>query len=153
MRALGTRVARSDPRQRQLESLAAEFALLAQRRGRAIHQLALLDQQRSAALGNLLKVTARMAWLLDHIDGLDPELRGIEAAVEPEPEPEPPPPPPKPLAFVAWPHAKSASPPVLAKPGSAKPGAGKAAVARFFATRPAGRALAGTSKWRGGFPA
>jgi hypothetical protein len=150
MRAPGTRVARSDPRQRQLESLAAEFALLAQRRSRAIHQLALLDQQRAAALGNLHEVAARMAWLLDHIDGLDPELRGIETAADPEPQPRSPPP-----KFVARPYAKTGPVPAPAKPQPAPPIAARSIAvgsgsARFLAARPAGRQLAGVKKWRGG---
>lgn len=93
LRAPGTRAARFDPRQRQLESLAGEFALLAQRRARIVHQLQLLDQQRAAAADTLHKVLSRLAWLLEHIDALDPELRDPEAFAAPEPEPEPPPPP------------------------------------------------------------
>ncbi len=92
-RAPGTRASRYDPRERRLESLAGEFALLAQRRTRTLHQLELLDQQRGAAAGSLLKMQGRMAWLLMQMDALDPGLRDPHgAAAEPEPPPPPPPP-------------------------------------------------------------
>ena len=96
-RAPGTRASRFDPRQRRLESLAGEFALLAQRRARTLHQLELLDQQRAAAAANLDKVQSRLAWLVQHMDALDPALRDPAGHAEPEPEPEPPPPPPRPF--------------------------------------------------------
>ncbi len=80
---------RGNLHQPRLESLAAEFALLTQRRARAIHQINLLDQQRSAAAAGFYKLQHRIAWLMQRMDMLNPELRGPEST----PEPEPPPPP------------------------------------------------------------
>ena len=92
-RSPGTRVARADTRQRQLESLAAEFALLAQRRARVVHQLDLLDQQREAAANGFAKLQARLTWLVEQMDAIDPELRPpLEAPAPPAPPPPPPPP-------------------------------------------------------------
>ncbi len=87
-----TRLTRSDPRQRQLESLAGEFALLAQRRARVAHQLDLLDQQREVAAAGFARLQTRMALLARCMDALEPDLRDSYAA-EPEPPPPPPPPP------------------------------------------------------------
>jgi len=87
--APGTRAARVDARQRRVESLAAEFALLAQRRARVVHQIDLLEQQIDSASAGFRKLQARMAWLAQRIHALDPGLH----EPEPEPEPEPPPPP------------------------------------------------------------
>ncbi len=92
-RTPGTRVARADTRQRQLESLAAEFALLAQRRARTVHQLDLLDQQRAAAGRSFAKLQARLAWLVEQMDAIDPDLRPTLEMPAPVPEPVPPPPP------------------------------------------------------------
>jgi hypothetical protein len=61
-----------DPR---LESLAAEFALLAQRRSRAVHELQVLDQQRATAAAGFARLQRRMAWLVDRMDRLSPDLR------------------------------------------------------------------------------
>jgi chromosome segregation ATPase len=91
-RSPGTRVSRADTRQRQLESLAAEFALLAQRRARVVHQLDLLDQQREAAATGFARLQSRLTWLMEQMDAIDPELRPTLEAQRP-PEPEPPPPP------------------------------------------------------------
>ena len=87
--APGTRSARGDTRQRRIESLAGEFALLAQRRARVVHQIDLLEQQIEAAASNFAKLQSRMAWLTQRIHALDPTLH----EPEPEPEPEPAPPP------------------------------------------------------------
>jgi hypothetical protein len=80
--------------QPRLESLAAEFALLTQRRAKAIHQIALLDQQRAVAATGFARLQHRIAWLVQRMDMLNPELREPAAAEPPEPEPPPPPPPP-----------------------------------------------------------
>jgi hypothetical protein len=128
-RAPGTRATRSDPRERRLESLAGEFALLAQRRTRTLHQLELLDQQRHAAAGALLKMQGRMAWLLRQMDALDPVLRDPQGlAPEPEPPPPPPPPPPQPTFRSFKPSGKAAAgqPWALARPG-ARPRAARGA--------------------------
>lgn len=90
--APGTRATRVDTRQRRIESLAAEFALLAQRRARVVHQIDLLEQQIEAAAAGFAKLQSRMAWLAQRIHDLDPSLHPPEP--EPDPEPEPPPPPP-----------------------------------------------------------
>ncbi len=89
-RAARTRVVRTNMGQPRLESLAAEFALLAQRRSRAVHQLETLDQQRAAAVFSFAKLERRIAWLVRHMDMIAPELR--DPAILSEPEPEPPPP-------------------------------------------------------------
>jgi hypothetical protein len=89
MRAPRPRGARATKHQPRLESLAAEFALLTQRRARAIHQLALLDQQRAAAGLNFDRLQARITWLMQRMDALNPELRGLDDVPPPEPEPPP----------------------------------------------------------------
>lgn len=97
-RAPRSRVVRGNLHQPRLESLAAEFALLTQRRARSIHQIALLDQQRHAAYAGFVRLQQRIAWLLECMDQVNPELR---APVEAEPEPPPPPPVPKPVNALA----------------------------------------------------
>jgi hypothetical protein len=88
----GTRTSRRGTRDRQLESLAAEFALLAQRRARVAHRIDLLDSQRAAASAALNNLQSRMAWLTRQIAALDPtlpplrELRpGLAAPASPPP--------------------------------------------------------------------
>ncbi len=71
-----------------LESLAAEFALLAQRRSKAIHQMELLDHQRAAAAASFAKLQKRAAWLLERMESYTPELRAAPPA-PPEPQPLP----------------------------------------------------------------
>lgn len=86
----GTRTSRKDTRQRQIESLAAEFALLAQRRARQSHQIELLEQQLRAATSSFAKLQRRLSWLVEQIDALDPSLRpGLEAPPEPIQPPAP----------------------------------------------------------------
>jgi hypothetical protein len=99
-RAPGTRISRRETRHRQLESLAAEFALLAQRRARVAHQIDLLDHQRQAAAASLAHLQARMSWLTQHIAWLDPALQAgraprvaLPAAPPPLPAAAPAPPP------------------------------------------------------------
>jgi hypothetical protein len=72
-----TRTSRNDPRGAALESVAAEFALLAQRRARIARQLDLLGRQFNAAQSSLDAAHARMAWLASRIDGIDPSLRPV----------------------------------------------------------------------------
>jgi uncharacterized coiled-coil protein SlyX len=62
-------------RQRRLESLSAEFALLAQRRARLSQRIDLLDQQRDAAALSIARLQARMGWLAQRMDAADPSLR------------------------------------------------------------------------------
>jgi len=69
------RAMRGKAGQSGLEALAAEFALLSQRRARAIHQIRILDHQRAAANVGFAKLQKRIAWLLDRMDELTPELR------------------------------------------------------------------------------
>jgi hypothetical protein len=88
-----SRAVRGNLHQPRLESLAAEFALLTQRRARAIHQLALLDQQRDAAATGFARLQQRIAWLVARMDDLNPELRDPSVLEPPEPAPPPPPPP------------------------------------------------------------
>jgi hypothetical protein len=144
-RAPGTRTSRTDTRQRRLESLAAEFALLAQRRTRAVRQIDLLDQQREAAAAGLAKLTARMGWLAQRMNAIDPDLLDPEAtSLEPEP-----PPPPVAVPERARKGAVAAQVPVM-KPASA------AAIGRQWLAnrqtpppRPARQAAHGSpgSKW------
>jgi hypothetical protein len=70
-----TRTSRHDPHGAALESVAAEFALLAQRRARTARQLDLLGRQLNAAQVSLDAVQARMAMLACRMDGIDPALR------------------------------------------------------------------------------
>jgi uncharacterized coiled-coil protein SlyX len=85
-----TRAIRSDAGSCALETIAAEFALLAQRRARIARQVDLLDRQLAAAEASLTQVTDRMARLASRMECGDPALR--EAAAPPPPPPPPPPP-------------------------------------------------------------
>lgn len=135
-RSPGTRTARVDTRQRALESLAAEFALLAQRRARVVHQIELLDQQRDAAANGFAKLQSRMSWLAHKMDALDPELRDGQLEMAPEPEPEPELPPMRPLRAAAKPAPVEKAPP--------PPLAGR----RQFAARPSLQSRPSAGKWR-----
>ena len=84
-----SRVVRGNLHQPRLESLAAEFALLTQRRARSIQQIALLDQQRAAAASGFARLQQRIAWLMQRMDRLGPEPREPEAIQAPELEPPP----------------------------------------------------------------
>ena len=84
-----TRTSRHDPRGVALESVAAEFALLAQRRSRLARQLDLLGRQLAAASTSMDAVQGRMAQLAQRIDGIDPDLRPLNPAPPPAPAPEP----------------------------------------------------------------
>ncbi len=79
-RTARSRAVRGNTGQPRLESLAAEFALLAQRRSRAIQQIAILDQQRSAAAASFAKLEKRIAWLMQRMDEVNPTLRDPAAA-------------------------------------------------------------------------
>jgi hypothetical protein len=74
MRPTVTRASRRDPRGAKLESVAAEFALLAQRRARIARQIDLLARQLDAASGSLAGVQSRMGVLADRIRQIDPGL-------------------------------------------------------------------------------
>jgi len=101
-RAVVTRTSRGDPRGAVLESVAAEFALLAQRRARMTRQIDLLQRQLTAASCTLNGVLTRMAVLAQRMDTIDPDLRGT--LVLPEPPPPPPPPPQAPVRAAAAPR-------------------------------------------------
>jgi uncharacterized coiled-coil protein SlyX len=88
-----TRAIRADAGAGSMETLAAEFALLAQRRARIARQVDLLDRQLTAAEAGLNKVTDRMTCLASRMEAIDPALR---AALAKPPPPPPSPPPPKP---------------------------------------------------------
>ena len=77
-----TRTSRYDPHGAALESVAAEFALLAQRRARMARQLDLLGRQICAAQTSLDAVQSRMSMLALRMDGIDPSLRPV---AEPQP--------------------------------------------------------------------
>jgi hypothetical protein len=85
----GTRLTRRGGGQAPLEALAAEFALLAQRRGRVTRQIELLDRQRIAAAATLRLVETRLTTLSRKMHA---PVAEAEMAV-PEPPPLPPPPP------------------------------------------------------------
>lgn len=70
-----TRPVRANMGQPRLESLAAEFALLVQRRSRAIHELDLLDRQRANAAAILLKLQSRISYIMAQMDAIGPDLR------------------------------------------------------------------------------
>jgi uncharacterized coiled-coil protein SlyX len=70
-----------------LESVAAEFALLAQRRARIARQLDLLGRQLAAAQSSLDAVQSRMAMLAQRMDGIDPTLRPALPAPPPARDP------------------------------------------------------------------
>jgi hypothetical protein len=100
-RSPGTRTSSKDTRQRQVESLAAEFALLAQRRARQAHQIELLEQQLHAAVSGMTKLQRRLSWLVQQMDALDPSLRpALESApASAPPLPAPPPPTARPTRY------------------------------------------------------
>jgi phage shock protein A len=62
-----------------LESAAAEFALLAQRRARLRRQTDLLDRQRQAAAEMMAQVEARMVDLTGRMTALAPPLSSVSA--------------------------------------------------------------------------
>ncbi len=76
-----TRTSRRDPRGPMLESLAAEFALLAQRRARMTRQIDLLDRQMRSATRSLEGAQSRMKILSLEMARLDPSLRPSSPAV------------------------------------------------------------------------
>lgn len=78
-----TRTTRHDPRGTALESVAAEFALLAQRRARLARQLDSLGRQLDAASASIDAVQNRMTMLAQRMDGIDPSLRPIAAPPPP----------------------------------------------------------------------
>jgi hypothetical protein len=85
-RAGVTRTSRRDPRAPMLESLAAEFALLAQRRARMTRQIDLLERQMRSASRCLAAVQGRMKVLNLEMARLDPDLRSpMPAIVAPAP--------------------------------------------------------------------
>jgi hypothetical protein len=114
-----TRAVRANSGDPRLESLAAEFALLAQRRSRAIHQIETLDQQRAAAVMGFAKLQKRITWLMEHMSALSTDPRE-PVALEPEPAP-----PPAVQQYPAHHHAGVARPakPVAPAHGSASPSA------------------------------
>lgn len=93
-RAPGTRVLRPQAQAGQgLEALAAEFALLAQRRARMLRQIELLERQLAAAGASFHQIEARMSVLGRRIGRLEAGF----TAPAPQPAPPPPPPPPEPV--------------------------------------------------------
>jgi hypothetical protein len=143
IRAPGTRAARVDTRQRRIESLAAEFALLAQRRARVVHQMDLLDQQREAAAIGFNKLQVRMAWLAQKMHALDPDLHETDTPAEVAAPPPPPPPPP-----VAHTPSRPVKPAALN--GAARHAGGKLAAGAINRTLKNGRLARGlgANKWR-----
>lgn len=71
-RGPGTRLARRDTAAVRLETLGAEFALLAQRRARLSRQITLLDRQRDAALHDLSALERRLATLARRMTASQP---------------------------------------------------------------------------------
>jgi hypothetical protein len=116
-RPVVTRASRRDPRGAKLESVAAEFALLAQRRARLARQVDLLSRQLDAAAGSLAGVHARMAMLAQRIGRIDPDMVADGAAPELVPVPPAPVPPP----YAKRPGYQPAYLPVPAKPAEVKP--------------------------------
>jgi len=138
-RPQGKRIARTDLRDRRLESLAAEFALLAQRKARVAHQVDLLDQQRDAAAGSLAAIQGRMAWLTQRMAAVTPEPRAAVVVM-----PSPP---------IASPVPKRVYKPRLTDmttrlmPGS-EPGGAPVADGRWLASRRMLQQRQVTGKWR-----
>lgn len=85
----GSRVRKQVAATARLEGMAAEFALLAQRRARVARQIELLVRQRDAAALTLTQVEARMRHLAGHMR-LDPGAgppATSPATAEPAPQP------------------------------------------------------------------
>jgi hypothetical protein len=78
-----TRAVRGNTGDPRLESLAAEFALLAQRRSRAVHQIETLDQQRATAALGFARLQKRITWLMERMNALSADPAD-PAALEPE---------------------------------------------------------------------
>ena len=122
-----TRTSRRDPHGAHMESMATEFALLAQRRTRLARQVDLLTHRLAAANASLQQVHARMGVLAQHMDTIDPALRPATLAQAPVARPEaaarPPayaPPPPAykgPLYPPPKPAYQAAQPPFRAQHG------------------------------------
>lgn len=101
LRAPGTRLGRRNSGPQRLETVAAEFAMMAQRRARLMRQIDLLDRQRRAADDSYAQLERRMAQLQQQMGRLD--------AV-------PPPPPPPQVAAPAAPAEPAMPPPRHAPP-------------------------------------
>jgi len=80
----GTRLRRKNSGEAPLEAVAAEFALLAQRRARVARQIELLDRQQAAAAATLRMVDSRLA-------ALSHRMRPPGKAAPPAPADAPPP--------------------------------------------------------------
>ena len=89
-RSARSRAVRGNMGEPRLESLAAEFALLTQRRSRAIHQIEILDLQRTTAAVGFAKLQKRIAWLMQRMDMLTPDLRDPAASGAPSASANPP---------------------------------------------------------------
>jgi hypothetical protein len=118
-RPVVTRTSRRDPRGAALESVAAEFALLAQRRARLSRQLDRIGREFDAARTSLDAVQHRMALLAQRMDGIDPSLRPDWPA--PAALTAPPPYPPQAAGFAPHtprpqPQAPAAPPPAFLRP-------------------------------------
>lgn len=86
-RPVVTRTSRFDPHGAKLESVAAEFALLAQRRARTARQIDMLARQLDAASGGLEVVQSRMVMLAQRMQQIDPDLaRNLHAQAAAVPE-------------------------------------------------------------------
>lgn len=128
-RPCSLRIIRNDPGGAALESIAAEFALLAQRRARIARQVDLLRHQLTAAEAGLAAVSRRMGMLAQRMDAIDPALR----------------PPPQFLAPQALPQALPQAPPPGAPPYYA---AQQAYAAQYAAPPPRLVAETGTVRTR-----
>jgi hypothetical protein len=114
-RPVVTRTSRHDPRGAKLESVAAEFALLAQRRARIARQVDLLARQLDAATTGLDGVQSRMSLLAQRLHQIDPDLaNGLHVQV---------PLPPLPLVSgnMFRPQAKTPDPPVTRNAAPVRP--------------------------------
>jgi len=112
---------RNDPGGAAIEGVAAEFALLAQRRARIARQVDLLDRQLQTAEVGLAQVTQRMGMLARRIDLLDPDLRAPAPAGQAPSLAAPPPGWPSPYPPPAPPQAPAHAAPRLAAPGRSRP--------------------------------
>lgn len=114
-RPCSLRSIRNDPGGAALESIAAEFALLAQRRARIARQVDLLRHQLTAAEAGLAAVSRRMSMLAQRMDAIDPALRPPPQFLAPQALQQTPPPgaPPYYAAQQAYAAQYAAPPPRL----------------------------------------
>jgi hypothetical protein len=111
LRAPGTRLGRRNSGPQRLESVAAEFAMLAQRRARLMRQIDLLDRQRRAADDSFAILDRRMVQLSRMMAVADAAAPAAPPAAPASPLP---------VTLVPTPFLADDAPPAPRKPATAR---------------------------------